>query len=155
MASNDGFVYTNKFQSTINLQSSIAEISKLFLGAAKLFPEKLSDIYKSITVISQIPLVWEIQYAKGCPVKKEVIRVDELDVVNLKLSYTVIGGDLLKFYKNIKVEAGLIPNESGCVVTRTYEFDKKNTKFGPAFLEFDIVKIIEVDRVCSNIPSKE
>ncbi|OAY49862.1 MLP-like protein 423 [Manihot esculenta] len=157
MSSSGNTPYTVTVENTIMLQSSEDQLTNFFTQAAELLPKYLPNIYKKITPCQSSKGVYtfKIEYANGCPIETETDQIDKLDLEKLQCFYSVIDGDVLKYYKNLKVTVTLYPQEKGCKVKRAYEYEKVDNSFAPAFFEFEIAVLIQVDQVIQNAPTKK
>lgn len=93
----------------------------------------------------------------GCPIETETDQIDKLDVSKLQCVYSVIHGDVLQYYKNLKVTVTSYPLAEGCKVERVYEYEyeKVDNSVAPAFFEFEIAVLIQVDQLIQNLPNKK
>lgn len=68
-------------------------------------------------------------------------RVDAVDEGNKKVSYSVVGGDLLKYYKNYKCHLSVAPKGEGSLLKWGCEFEKVSEEVGvPHFIKDFAVK---------------
>ncbi|KAI4339347.1 hypothetical protein MLD38_024300 [Melastoma candidum] len=94
-----------------------------------LFPKIFPELYKSIEVLEgdgKCPgSVRLINYAEGSPlVKVSKEKIDNVDEGKKEVSYSIIDGDLLKYYKNFNGTISVIPKGEGSLVKWSCGFEK-------------------------------
>ncbi|RVW47190.1 MLP-like protein 423 [Vitis vinifera] len=117
-----------------------------------IFPKAFPDQYKCIKVLEgdgkSVGSVRHITYGEGSPlVKESEERVDIVDEADKKVSYSVIGGDLLKYYKNFKATLVITPKGDGSLVKWTCDFEKASAEIPDpnVIKEFAVKNFIELD----------
>ncbi|CAA2971120.1 MLP 423 [Olea europaea subsp. europaea] len=97
--------------------------------SSTLFPKAFPDQYESIQVLEgdgkSVGSVRLVKFAPGMSMistSKEKIEV--VDEEKKSVSYSVIDGDLLKYYKNFKAHLVVTPKGGGSLVKWSCEFDK-------------------------------
>ncbi|KAK3223265.1 hypothetical protein Dsin_010290 [Dipteronia sinensis] len=120
--------------------------------STSLFPRAFPHDYKSIQVLEgdgkASGSVRLLTYAEGSPiVKKSTEKIEHVDEVNMKVSYSVIDGDLLEYYKVFKAFIAVIPKGDGSLVKWTCEFEKTSHEIPDpdAIKEFVVKNFKEID----------
>ncbi|CAL1413670.1 unnamed protein product [Linum trigynum] len=98
-------------------------------NSTTLFPKAFPDQYKSIEVLQgdgKAPgSIRLFTYADGSPlVKVSKESIDSVDEAKRSVSYSVIEGDLLKYYCTFKGHIVVAPKEEGCLVKWTCEYER-------------------------------
>ncbi|XP_075493080.1 MLP-like protein 423 [Primulina tabacum] len=101
---------------------SIRESSTLF---PKIFPQQ----YESIEVLEgdgkSVGSVRLVKFAPGISeISSTKEKIESVDEGNKTVSYSVVDGDILKFYKNFKGNLSVNPKGDGSLVKWWCEFDK-------------------------------
>ncbi|CAH9073948.1 unnamed protein product [Cuscuta epithymum] len=93
------------------------------------FPKAFPEQYKSIEVVEgdgvSVGSVRLVTFAEGTPLvtfSKE--KIESVDEEKKSLSYNVIEGDILKYYKSFKANVGVTPQGDGSLVKWCCEFEK-------------------------------
>ena len=84
----------------------------------------------------------------GSPlVKESEERVDIVDEAGKKVSYSVIGGDILKYYKHFKATLVITPKGDGSSVKWTCDYEKASEEIpDPNIIkEFAVKNFLEMD----------
>ncbi|KAK3442356.1 hypothetical protein EUGRSUZ_B02546 [Eucalyptus grandis] len=97
--------------------------------STKLFPKIFPDQYKNIEVLEgdgKAPgSVRLFTYGEGSPlVKVSKEKIDGVDEADKVVTYSVIDGDLLKYYKNFNGSIKVIPKGDGSLVKWSCGFEK-------------------------------
>ncbi|XP_077237813.1 MLP-like protein 423 [Tasmannia lanceolata] len=121
----------SKLQLDIEVKSSAEKFWGSMRESATLFPKAFPELYKSIEIlegdgkdVGSIRLIKfqdEISFLKVS--KEKILTVDE---ANKAVSYSVIDGDLVTFYKDFKANLQIIPKGDGAIVKWSAEFVKAN-----------------------------
>ncbi|CAN0924059.1 MLP-like protein 423 [Linum grandiflorum] len=99
-------------------------------NSTTLFPKHFPDQYKTIEVLEgdgkAVGSVRLFTYAEGSPlVKLSKERIDSVDEEKKSVSYSVIEGDLLKYYCTFKGHIVVSPKDKdGCLVKWTCEYER-------------------------------
>ncbi|KAH7515763.1 hypothetical protein FEM48_Zijuj10G0060700 [Ziziphus jujuba var. spinosa] len=127
---------SGKLEVEIEVKASADKFWECIRDSTNLFPKALSHDYKSIDVLEGSPLV---------KVDKE--RIDAVDEANKAVSYSVIEGDLVKYYKNFKAFLAVTPKGEGSLVKWACEFEKASEDVPNPDLvkDFAIKNFLEVD----------
>ncbi|XP_038892372.1 MLP-like protein 423 [Benincasa hispida] len=111
-----------------------------------IFPKAFPHDYKSIDVLEgdgkAVGSVRLITYSEGSPIVKESKeRIEAVDEEKRSVSYSVIEGDLLKYYKSFKGHITVSPkeDESGSLVKWSCEFEKASEEVPDPHLIKDFV----------------
>ncbi|OWM76032.1 MLP-like protein 423 [Punica granatum] len=117
-----------------------------------LFPKIFPDQYKSINVLEgdgKSPgSVRIFHYGEGSPlVKVSKEKIEEVDEANKFVMYSVIDGDLLKYYKNFKGTIKVVPKEEGSLVKWNCVFEKTSPEVPDPHVikDFAIKNFVELD----------
>ncbi|KAB1200310.1 hypothetical protein CJ030_MR0G007660 [Morella rubra] len=97
--------------------------------SATTLPKAFPHDYKSIEVLEgdgkSVGSVRLITYGEGSPlVKVSKEKIHAFDEANKTFAYSVIDGDLLKYYKDFKSQITVAPNGAGSLVKWSCEFQK-------------------------------
>ncbi|GFY88319.1 hypothetical protein Acr_06g0002590 [Actinidia rufa] len=119
-----------KLDVEVELKSSADKFWQGIRDSTTLFPKVLPNDYKSIQVLEgdgkSVGSIRLVHFAEaGSPVvtfTKE--KIEAVDEEKKTLSYSVIDGDLLKFYKNFKATLVVSPKGEGSSVKWDCEFQK-------------------------------
>ncbi|XP_006652389.1 MLP-like protein 423 [Oryza brachyantha] len=122
----------SKVELVVEVKSPADKLWTALRGSTELFPKIFPEQYKSIETVEgdgkSAGTVRLLKYAEGVPMvtfAKEKVEVadDEKKVV----SYSVVDGELVSFYKNFRVTLQVTPkggDGSGAVVSWAMDFDK-------------------------------
>ncbi|XP_015901577.1 MLP-like protein 423 [Ziziphus jujuba] len=143
---------SGKLEVEIEVKASADKFWECIRDSTNLFPKALSHDYKSIDVLEgdgKAPgSIRLITYAEGSPlVKVDKERIDAVDEANKAVSYSVIEGDLVKYYKNFKAFLAVTPKGEGSLVKWACEFEKASEDVPNPDLvkDFAIKNFLEVD----------
>ncbi|KAJ3679584.1 hypothetical protein LUZ60_017595 [Juncus effusus] len=125
------------------LELEVKSTPEKFWGAirdsSELFPKVFPEQYKSIEVIEgdgkSVGSVRLVKYTEGMPMvtfAKEKIEV--ADEENKLVSYSVIGGEIINFYKNFKATLKISPKGDTTLVNWTLEYEKASEEVPEADL---------------------
>ncbi|AEE30466.1 Bet v I/Major latex protein [Arabidopsis suecica] len=94
-----------------------------------LFPKAFPNDYKTIQVLAgdgNAPgSIRLITYGEGSPlVKISAERIEAVDLENKSMSYSIIGGEMLEYYKTFKGTITVIPKDGGSLLKWSGEFEK-------------------------------
>uniref|UniRef100_A0A0D9W5Y5 Bet v I/Major latex protein domain-containing protein n=1 Tax=Leersia perrieri TaxID=77586 RepID=A0A0D9W5Y5_9ORYZ len=123
----------SKVELSVEVKSPADKLWTALRDSTDLFPKIFPQQYKSIETVEgdgkSAGTVRLLKYTEGVPMvtfAKEKVEVadDEKKVV----SYSVVDGELVSFYKNFRVTLQVVPkggeDGAGAVVNWTMEFDK-------------------------------
>ncbi|KAK2636408.1 hypothetical protein Ddye_031200 [Dipteronia dyeriana] len=143
---------TGKLEVDVEIKSPADKFWGSIRDSTSLFPRAFPHDYKSIQVLEgdgkASGSVRLFTYAEGSPiVKKSTEKIEHVDDVNMKVSYSVIDGDLLEYYKVFKGFIAVIPKGDGSLVKWTCEFEKTSHEIPDpdAIKEFVVKNFKEVD----------
>ncbi|KAA3482943.1 MLP-like protein 423 [Gossypium australe] len=111
------------------LKSPAEKVWGTIRDSTTIFPQALSHDYKSIQVLEgdgKAPgSVRLINYSEGSPiVKVSKERIESVDEAENKYVYSIIDGDLLKYYKTFIGKVIVVPKGESSLVKWSYEFEK-------------------------------
>ncbi|CAH9126503.1 unnamed protein product [Cuscuta epithymum] len=83
-----------------------------------IYPKAFPNDYESVEVLEGdgivVGSVRLINYGEGSPiVKVSKERIEVVDPSNRTFAYSIIGGDLLEYYKSFKAHVTVVPKEEG------------------------------------------
>ncbi|KAJ8773825.1 hypothetical protein K2173_008288 [Erythroxylum novogranatense] len=120
---------SGKLDVEVEIKSSADKFWQCIRDSTTVFPKAFPEAYKSIEVLEgdgkAVGSVRLITYSEGSPlvhVSKE--RIDLVDETNRVVDYSVIDGDLQKYYKTFKCHIVVGPKEDGCLVKWSCEYEK-------------------------------
>ncbi|KAJ8451662.1 hypothetical protein Cgig2_018296 [Carnegiea gigantea] len=141
-----------KLEVEVETQSNPDKFWTALLDSYKIFPEAFPDKFKSIEILEgdgKSPgSVRLVKYAEGLPLitmSKE--KIETVDEANKTMTYSVIDGELISFYKTFKAQAAVVPNGEGSLVKWSCEFEKaqEDTPNPDLFKEFAVKTFHELD----------
>uniref|UniRef100_A0A5B6ZNS7 Bet v I/Major latex protein domain-containing protein n=1 Tax=Davidia involucrata TaxID=16924 RepID=A0A5B6ZNS7_DAVIN len=120
---------TGKLDIEVEVKTPAEKFWHSIRDSTTIFPKAFPDQYKSIETLEgdgkSVGSVRLVKFAEGLPlisVMKE--KVDAVDEAKKTVTYSVIGGDLLKYYKSFKATLVVSPKGDGSLVQWTCEFEK-------------------------------
>ncbi|GFP91548.1 mlp-like protein 423 [Phtheirospermum japonicum] len=120
----------SKVEVEVEMKSKSDKVWHSIRESTDVFPKALSHNYKSIEVLEgdgkSAGSIRLVTYQPGLPdiTKPAKEKVEKMDEANKTLSYSVIEGDVLQYYKNFKASLSVSPKGDGSVVKWWCEFDK-------------------------------
>ncbi|XP_062110243.1 MLP-like protein 423 [Humulus lupulus] len=63
-------------------------------------------------------------HGEGSPIAMSKEKIESLDEENKILSFSVIEGDILKYFKSFKITGQVVPKDEGCLVKWSCEYEK-------------------------------
>ncbi|XAR65032.1 hypothetical protein NMG60_11008979 [Bertholletia excelsa] len=118
-----------KLEVDVELKSPAEKIWDSIMNYANVFPKALPHQYKTIQVVEgdgkTIGSVQLVHYTEASPVvatSKE--KIEAVDAAKKTLSYSVVDGDLLKYYKSFKATVVVVSKGNGSLVKWCCEFAK-------------------------------
>ena len=120
---------TGKLDVEVKVKSDADKFWKSIMDSATIFPKVCSDLYKSVEVLEgdgrSIDSVRVVNFAEGSPIVKSAKeKIEEVDEAKRKVAYSVIGGDMMQYYKSFKATLEVIPEGEGSLVKWLCEFEK-------------------------------
>ncbi|XP_065860984.1 MLP-like protein 423 [Euphorbia lathyris] len=148
---------SGKLDVEIELKSSAEKFWSSIRDSTSLFPKEFPDQYKSIQVLEgdgkAAGSVRLFTYAEGSPlVKTSKEKIDAADDEKKTVSYSVIEGDLLKYYKTFKGHISVVPKGEGCLVSWMCEYEKASDEVEVPHIikDFVVKNFKEVDELILN-----
>ncbi|XP_010913536.1 MLP-like protein 423 [Elaeis guineensis] len=121
----------SKVEAEVEVKSPADNFWGALRDSTALFPRIFPEQYKSIETVEgdgkSAGTIRLLKYAEGAPIvtfAKE--RVEVADDGNKLVSYSVIDGELVSFYKPFKVTLQVVPKSDGGLVKWWLEYDKVN-----------------------------
>ncbi|WVZ86005.1 hypothetical protein U9M48_032854 [Paspalum notatum var. saurae] len=117
----------SKTELVVEVKSPADKLWAALRDSTELFPKIFPEQYKSIETVEgdgkSAGTVRVLNYTEAVPMLKFAKEKLELaDDENKVVSYSVVDGELVEFYKNLKIT--LKEGEAGAVVNWAMEFDK-------------------------------
>ncbi|XP_057528812.1 MLP-like protein 423 [Amaranthus tricolor] len=124
MASTQG-----KLEVDVEVKSNPDKFWSSIRESDKVFPKAFPELYKSIDILEgdgkAVGSVRLVNFAEGFPfVTKSKEKVEAVDEENKTVSYSVLEGEVLNFYKSFKAHLTIKPKEEGSLVKWSCEFEK-------------------------------
>ncbi|KAK4485783.1 hypothetical protein RD792_008430 [Penstemon davidsonii] len=119
----------SKLEVEVEVKSSAEKIWESMKNFSTLFPKAFPDLYQSIEILEgdgkSVGSIRLIKYSPGLAlISTSTEKIESVDEENKTLSYTIIDGDMLKFYSSFKATISLAPKGDGAVVKFVSEFIK-------------------------------
>ncbi|GKV22826.1 hypothetical protein SLEP1_g32649 [Rubroshorea leprosula] len=113
----------------VEVKSPADKFWGIIRDSASVFPKAFPQDYKSIEVLEgdgKAPgSVRLVTYSEGSPmIKVSKEKIDAADDAERWVAYSVIDGDLLKYYKVFKGKVNVIPKGDGSLVKWSCDFEK-------------------------------
>ncbi|XP_047311563.1 MLP-like protein 423 [Impatiens glandulifera] len=144
--------FTGKLEVDVEVKSDAEKFWESVKDSAVIFPKAFPDQYKSIEVLEgdgmSVGSVRLVKFVESeIPITFNKEKIDVVDEEKKTLSYTIVDGDILKFYKNFKATLVVSPNSGGSFVKWTCEFDKASEEVPePTFIkDFAVKNFIDLD----------
>ncbi|XP_054825336.1 MLP-like protein 423 [Prosopis cineraria] len=141
-----------KLEVEIEVKSKADKFWETIRDSTTIFPKAIPHDYKSIEVLEgdgKAPgSVRQILYAEGSPiVKVSKEKIDAADDAKKTVTYSVIDGDLLRYFKNFKGHISVIPKGEGSLVKWSSEFEKASAEVPDPHVikDFAVKNFQEVD----------
>ncbi|CAI9275793.1 MLP-like protein 423 [Lactuca sativa] len=120
---------TGKLDVEVKVKSEADKFWNTILDSATIFPKVCSDLYKEVEVLEgdgrSVGSVRLVHFAEGSPIVKSAKeKIEELDEAKKKVAYSVIDGDMMKYYKTFKATLEVIPEAEGSIVKWMCEYEK-------------------------------
>ncbi|XVE92479.1 hypothetical protein REPUB_Repub01dG0100600 [Reevesia pubescens] len=136
----------------VELKSPVEKVWGTIRDSTKIFPEALSHDYKSIEVLEgdgKAPgSIRLINYAEGSPIVKiSKERIESVDEAGKIYIYSIIDGDLMKYYKIFISKIIVIPKGESSCVKWSCEFEKASEEIpDPSVIkDFAVKNFKEID----------
>nr|AFK48227.1 unknown [Lotus japonicus] len=141
-----------KLEVDIDLKSNADKYWLTLRDSTTIFPKAFPHDYKSIEILEgdgkAAGSVRHITYAEGSPlVKSSTEKIDAGDDEKKTVSYAVIDGELLQYYKKFKGTISVIAVGEGSEVKWSAEYEKASTDIpDPSVVkDFAVKNFLEVD----------
>nr|CAB3484784.1 unnamed protein product [Digitaria exilis]CAB3487314.1 unnamed protein product [Digitaria exilis] len=115
----------------VEVKSPADKLWAALRDSTELFPKIFPQQYQSIETVEgdgkSAGTVRLLKYTEGVPMltfAKE--KLELADDENKVVSYSVVDGELVNFYKNFRITLKVSPGKEGAVVNWSMEFDKAN-----------------------------
>ncbi|KDP21315.1 hypothetical protein JCGZ_21786 [Jatropha curcas] len=106
----------------VKIKSNADKFFDAIANSTKLFPTAVPSLYSSISTSNEDIGVRYITYGEDCSRIKE--SEEEINVKNPSIfSYSVLSGDILKYYASFCGEISVVSNEEGTWAKWTWEAD--------------------------------
>ncbi|CAH1414317.1 unnamed protein product [Lactuca virosa] len=120
---------TGKLDVEVKVKSEADKFWNTILDSATIFPKVCSDLYKEVEVLEgdgrSVGSIRLVHFAEGSPIVKSAKeKIEELDEAKKKVAYSVIDGDMMKYYKTFKATLEVIPEAEGSIVKWMCEYEK-------------------------------
>ncbi|KAL7598997.1 hypothetical protein Lser_V15G24117 [Lactuca serriola] len=120
---------TGKLNVEVKVKSEAEKLWKSIKDDVIILPKVCSNIYQKIEVVEgdgwSLGSVREIHYGEGMPFgKSRKEKIEEIDESKKKVVYSVIGGDIMEYYKTFKFSIEVIPEGEGILVKWHCEYEK-------------------------------
>ncbi|KAJ4831466.1 hypothetical protein Tsubulata_047902 [Turnera subulata] len=145
---------SGKLDVEVEIKSDADHFWENIRNSTTLFPKAFPDQYKSIQVLEgdgkAAGSVRLFTYADGSPlVKVSKEKIESVDEAKKEVSYSVIEGDLLKFYKSFKGTIVVVPkgDGGGSLVKWSCEYEKASDEVEVPHIikDFAVKNFVEVD----------
>ncbi|CAA0833697.1 MLP-like protein 423 [Striga hermonthica] len=120
----------SKVEVEVEMKSDVGKVWDNIRESTEVFPKALPHHYKSIQVLEgdgkSAGSVRLVTYQPGLPdiTKPAKEKIEKVDEGSKSLSYSVIEGDVLNYYKNFKAGLSVGAKGEGSIVKWWCEFDK-------------------------------
>ncbi|KAE9597043.1 hypothetical protein Lal_00008010 [Lupinus albus] len=146
-----------KLEVDIDLKSNADKFWETIRESTTIFPKAFPHDYKSIEILEgdgkAAGSIRHIIYAEGSLlVKSSKEKIEAADDEKKTVSYTIIDGDLLQYYKKFRGHISVTPNENGSEVKWCAEYEKAAHDVpDPTIIKDFVVKnFLEVDAYIQN-----
>ncbi|CAH2033769.1 unnamed protein product [Thlaspi arvense] len=132
---------------------SPAENFWLALGdGVNLLPREFPKDYKTIQILAgdgNAPgSIRLITYGEGSPlVKISAERIESVDLEKRSMTYSIIGGEMLEYYKTFKGTITITPKDGGSILKWSAEFEKSGHEIDDPHVikDFAVKNFKEID----------
>ncbi|CAL0314044.1 unnamed protein product [Lupinus luteus] len=146
-----------KLEVDIDLKSNADKFWETIRESTTIFPKAFPHDYKSIEILEgdgkAAGSIRHITYAEGSPiVKSSKEKIEAADDEKKTVSYAIIDGDLLQYYKKFRGQISVTPNENGSEVKWSAEYEKAAHDVpDPTIIkDFAVKNFLEVDAYIQN-----
>ncbi|KAL4569613.1 hypothetical protein LXL04_025254 [Taraxacum kok-saghyz] len=118
-----------KLDVEVKVKSEADKFWNTIMDSATIFPKVCSDLYKEVEVLEgdgrSVGSVRLVHFAEGSPIVKSAKeKIEEVDESKKKVAYSVIDGEMMKYYKTFKATLEVIPEGEGSIVKWMCEYEK-------------------------------
>ncbi len=118
-----------KLDVEVEMKSAAGNFWDAIIDSANLFPKASPQVYKNIEVLEgdgkSVGSVRLVHFGEGSPVVRSAKeKIEAVDTEKKTLVYSVIDGDVLKYYKTFKAHTEVAPKGDGSLVKWLCEFEK-------------------------------
>ncbi|KAJ6771736.1 MLP-LIKE PROTEIN 423 [Salix koriyanagi] len=145
---------SGKLEVDVAIKSGAKKFWDNIRDSTTLFPKAFPDQYKSIEILQgdgkAAGSIRLFTYAEGSPlVKLSKERIDTVDEAKMEVSYSVIEGDLLKYYKMFKATIAVTPKGDGSLVKWMCEYENasEDVEVPHIIKDFVVKNFLEVDEI--------
>ncbi|XP_057949160.1 MLP-like protein 423 [Malania oleifera] len=144
---------SGKLNVEVKVKSNAKKMWESIMDFVTLFPKAMPDVYKTIQVLEgdgkSVGSVI-IKFGEGLPPVTE--KIDELDEGNKTVAYSVVDGELLKYYKSFRANLTVVPKGEGSLVKWGCEFEKasEETIDPESYKDFAVKNIEQLDAYVLN-----
>ncbi|XP_004509856.1 MLP-like protein 423 [Cicer arietinum] len=146
-----------KLEVEIEVKSNADKFWSIIKDSASIFPKAFPNDYKSIEILegdgNTVGSVRLVTFGEGSPfVKINKEKIDDIDDSKRTLTYSVIDGDLLKYFKQLKSHLSVTPKGDGSLVkwSSEYEKDSQEVPEPEIIKEFAVNTFLKVDEYILN-----
>ncbi|KAJ0965423.1 hypothetical protein J5N97_026561 [Dioscorea zingiberensis] len=119
----------SKFEVDEMVKSSADKFWGAIKESTELFPKIFPEQYKSVEIVEgdgqSVGSVRLIKFNEGMPIVKfSKEKIEVKDEAKKLVTYSVLEGDILSFYKTFRATLQVVPKEDGSLVKWSVEYDK-------------------------------
>ncbi|KAI3524588.1 hypothetical protein L1887_03247 [Cichorium endivia] len=120
---------TGKVDVEVKVKSDAEKFWKSIKEFATTFPKVCPNIYEKVEVLEgdgfSVGSVREVHFGEGMPfVKSRKEKIEEFDETKKRVTFRVIGGDIMEYYNIFKVTTEVTPDGEGSLAKWICEFEK-------------------------------
>ncbi|KAL5063169.1 hypothetical protein RYX36_024906 [Vicia faba] len=141
-----------KLDVEIEVKSNADKFWSIIKESAAIFPKAFPNDYKSIEILEgdgkSVGSVRLITFGEGSPLVKIIKeKIDVVEDSERTLTYSVIDGDILKYFKKFKGDISVTPKGDGSLVKWSIEYEKNSEEVPePEIIkEFALKTFLKVD----------
>ncbi|KAK7361961.1 hypothetical protein VNO77_04057 [Canavalia gladiata] len=122
---------SGKLEVEIEVKCNADKFWDTIKDSAEIFPKAFPNDYKSIEILEgdgkSAGSIRQVTFGEGSPlVKITKEKVEAVDDEKSTLIYSVIGGDLLNYFKHLKGHVSVTPKGDGSLVKWSSEYEKNS-----------------------------
>ncbi|KAI4314304.1 hypothetical protein L6164_027226 [Bauhinia variegata] len=141
-----------KLEVDVEVKSSAERFWGIIRDSATIFPKAFPVDYKSIQILEgdgkAVGSVRLIEYGEGSPIVKiSKERIEAVDEAKKLVTYSVIDGDLMKYFKKFQGNVSVTPKGDGSVAKWWCEYEKASNEIPDPHVikDFVVKNFVEVD----------